>query len=170
MGKWKVWLLGALGILGSLAVWVLLGRNVWHATSSSSGTNDVCRCDTSGHKVSFVTVEPGVQLEVLDWGGTGQTLVLLAGMGDNAGARESWSQARSELEPFLKEQPENFVLLGDLALTNMGLGDNAAALTLTERAIAMIPIKKDALTGPRPLDILARVAARIGDQIGRAHV
>jgi len=83
--------------------------------------------------------------------------------GDNAGARESWSQARSELEPFLKEQPENFVLLGDLALTNMGLGDNAAALTLTERAIAMIPIKKDALTGPRPLDILARVAARIGD-------
>ncbi|PYI99244.1 MAG: hypothetical protein DME98_01360 [Verrucomicrobia bacterium] len=82
--------------------------------------------------------------------------------GDHAGARESWSQARSELEPFLKEQPENFVLLGDLALTNMGLGDNAAALTLAERAIAMFPTDKDALTGPRPLDILARVAARIG--------
>jgi serine/threonine protein kinase/Tfp pilus assembly protein PilF len=81
--------------------------------------------------------------------------------GDHAGARESWSKARSELEPFLKEQPENFVLLGDLALTNMGLGDNAAALTLAERAIAMISIEKDALTGPRPLDILARVAARI---------
>jgi hypothetical protein len=27
----------------------------------------------------------------------------------------------------------------------------------------MMPIDKDALTGPRPLDILARVAARIGD-------
>ena len=84
MEKLKVWLLIAVGVLGSLFVWVLLGRNVWHATSSSSGTNDVCRCDTSGHKVSFVTVEPGVQLEVLDWGGTGQTLVLLTGMGDNA--------------------------------------------------------------------------------------
>jgi serine/threonine protein kinase/Tfp pilus assembly protein PilF len=83
--------------------------------------------------------------------------------GDHAAARQSWSQARSELEPFLKEQPENFVLLGDLALTNMALGDNAAALTLAERAIAMFPIDKDALTGPRPLDILARVAARIGD-------
>ncbi len=80
--------------------------------------------------------------------------------GDHAGACESWSQARRELEPFLKEQPENFVLLGDLALTNMGLGDNAAALALAERAIAMISIEKDALTGPRPLDILARVAAR----------
>jgi len=83
--------------------------------------------------------------------------------GDHDAARESWSQARSELEPFLKEQPENFVLLGDLALTNMWLGDNIAALTLAERAVAMMPIDKDALTGPRPLDILARVAARAGD-------
>jgi serine/threonine protein kinase/Tfp pilus assembly protein PilF len=83
--------------------------------------------------------------------------------GDHAAARETWSRARSELEPFLKEQPENFVLMGDLALTNMALGENAAALTLAERAIAMISIEKDALTGPRPLDILARVAARIGE-------
>src|SRR2546430_6042229 len=83
--------------------------------------------------------------------------------GDHDNARESWSQARSELESFLKEQPENCVLLGDLALTNMWLGDNIAALTLAERAVAMMPIDKDALTGPRPLDILARVAARVGD-------
>ena len=83
--------------------------------------------------------------------------------GDHAAARESWSQARTELEPFLKEQPENFILIGDLALTNVALGDNDAALTLVERALALFPIDKDALTGPRPLDILARVAARVGD-------
>jgi len=83
--------------------------------------------------------------------------------GDHAAARESWRQALSELEPLLKEQPENFVLMGDLALTNMALGNNSAALTLAERAIALFPVDKDALTGPRPLDILARVAARIGD-------
>src|SRR5436309_464765 len=77
MGK-KVWFLIVLGIVGSLVAWALLGRNVWNVT------NNVCRCDTSGHKVSFVTVEPGVRLEVLDWGGTGQTLVLLTGVGDNA--------------------------------------------------------------------------------------
>jgi non-heme chloroperoxidase len=46
--------------------------------------NNVCRFDTSGHTVSFVMVELGVQLEVLDWGGTGETLVLLTGLGDNA--------------------------------------------------------------------------------------
>src|SRR5947199_3191131 len=43
--------------------------------------------------------------------------------GDHAAAQESWRQARNELEPFLKEQPENYSLMGDLTLTNMGLGD-----------------------------------------------
>src|SRR5881409_3645053 len=36
--------------------------------------------------------------------------------GDHAVAQETWRQARIELEPFLKEQPENYVLIGDLAL------------------------------------------------------
>jgi TolB-like protein/Tfp pilus assembly protein PilF len=83
--------------------------------------------------------------------------------GDDAAAQESWRQARSELEPFLKEQPENLALIGDLALTNMGLGDKAAALTLAERAIALNPIKKDALDGPATIEILARVTARMGE-------
>jgi serine/threonine-protein kinase len=83
--------------------------------------------------------------------------------GDHAGASESWSQARTELESFLKEQSENSVLMGDLALTNAALGENNAALALAERAIEMSPIEKDALTGPRPLEILARVATRTGD-------
>jgi serine/threonine-protein kinase len=67
------------------------------------------------------------------------------------------------LEPLLKDQPKNYILIGDLALTNMGLGDKAAALALSERAMAVIPIEKDALSGPAPIEILARVAARIGD-------
>jgi len=83
--------------------------------------------------------------------------------GDHAAAQESWRQARSELEPFLKEQPENYVLIGDLALTNMGLGDKAAALTLAEQAMAAMPIEKDAVSGPAPIEILARVAARLGE-------
>ena len=68
--------------------------------------------------------------------------------GDHAAAQESWRQARSELESFLKEQPENSILIGDLALTNMGLGDKASALALSERAMAAIPIEKDAIRGP----------------------
>jgi tetratricopeptide (TPR) repeat protein len=83
--------------------------------------------------------------------------------GDHTAAQESWRQARSELDSFLKEQPENFALIGDLALTSMGLGDKAAAFKLTEQAMALIPIEKDAVAGPIPIEILARVSARMGE-------
>jgi TolB-like protein len=83
--------------------------------------------------------------------------------GEHAAAQESWRQARSELEPFLKEQPENDQLIGDLALTNVGLGDKAAALALAQRAMAVIPIQKDAIDGPDAIEVLARVAAQIGE-------
>jgi len=83
--------------------------------------------------------------------------------GDRDGARDTWRQARSELEPFLKEQPENYLLIGELALTNMGLGDKAAALALTELAEKTIPIQTDVIEGPFPLEILARVAAGVGE-------
>src|SRR5207244_8354908 len=83
--------------------------------------------------------------------------------GDHAAAQESWRQARSELEPVLKEQQENWQLIGDLALANMGLGDKAAALALSELAMAAIPIEKDAKNGPSQNEILARVAARLGE-------
>ena len=83
--------------------------------------------------------------------------------GDHAAAQETWRQARSELESFLKDQPENYTLLGDLALINMGLGDKAAALAFSEQAVAANPIEKDPLTGPFPIEILARVAAQMGE-------
>jgi hypothetical protein len=80
MRKWKIWLLIALGIPGSPVSGGLPGSNVWDATttpvaSAAPGSatrqramNKACRCDPSRHKVRFVTVEPDVHLEVLDWG------------------------------------------------------------------------------------------------------
>src|SRR5262249_43108169 len=83
--------------------------------------------------------------------------------GDHTAAEATWRQARSELESLFREQPDNYRLIGNLALTNMGLGDKAAALRLAEQAMAVLPIEKDAFAGPGPLEIFARVAARIGD-------
>jgi serine/threonine-protein kinase len=83
--------------------------------------------------------------------------------GDHAAAQETWRLARSELESFLKDQPENYTLIGYLALINMGLGDKDNALALSQRAIAANPIEKDAMTGPFPIEILARVAAQTGE-------
>ena len=83
--------------------------------------------------------------------------------GDHVAAQKSWRQARSELELFLKDQPDNFNVLTDLALTNMGLGDKGAALAFAERAIAANPIEKDATSGPSGIETLARVAAQMGE-------
>jgi TolB-like protein/class 3 adenylate cyclase len=83
--------------------------------------------------------------------------------GDHAAAQETWRQARSELESFLKDQPDNYSLMGDLALTDASLGDKAASLALTERAMAENPTEKDPNIGVRPIEILARVAAQTGE-------
>jgi tetratricopeptide (TPR) repeat protein len=83
--------------------------------------------------------------------------------GDHRASQETWRQARSELEPFLKEQRENQILIGDLALTCMRLGDKGTAFALWERAATVIPMKKDALAGTIPIEILARVAAHMGE-------
>src|SRR5262245_62294294 len=84
--------------------------------------------------------------------------------GDHAAVQESWQQARLELEQFLKEQPDNYVLIGDLALVNMGLGDKAAAFALSEQAMNVLPLEKDAVDGPAPIEIYARVSARMGER------
>ena len=84
--------------------------------------------------------------------------------GDHSAAQESFRQARGELEPFLKEQPDNYVLIGDLALVNMGLGDKAAALDLSEQAMRVLPLEKDVVDGPAPIEIFARVAAQVGER------
>jgi non-heme chloroperoxidase len=94
MKSWKTWLLIAAGTLTGLVAGAGLGRYVLNvpttpvgsaspATQDTAANNASC-FDNAGHKVTFVTVESGVQLEVLDWGGTGETLVLLTGLGDNA--------------------------------------------------------------------------------------
>ncbi len=63
----------------------------------------------------------------------------------------------AQIIPRLKE------ILGDLALINMDLGDKAAALALSDRAIAANPIEQNAVTGPVPIEVLARVTARMGE-------
>jgi len=83
--------------------------------------------------------------------------------GDHAAAQESWRQAGSELESFLKAQPENSQLIGHLALINMGLGDKAAAFVLVEKGMSAVPIEKDVVGGSRAIEILARVAAQAGE-------
>lgn len=54
------------------------------ATASGFAQATMLWHDPSKHTVQFVTVEKGIRLEVLDWGGTGRPVVLLAGSGNTA--------------------------------------------------------------------------------------
>ena len=47
--------------------------------------------DPSTHSIRFVTVDHGVRLEVLDWGGSGRPLLLLAGNGNSAHVFDSFA-------------------------------------------------------------------------------
>ena len=62
-----------------------------------------------------------------------------------------------------KNSRKTISLIDDLALTNMGLGDKGAAFKLAEQGMAALPIEKDAVAGPYPIEILARVAGQMGE-------
>ena len=54
----------------------LTGAQVWAA--------DIVFADPTQHETRVITVEPGVALETLDWGGSGSAMVLLPGLGGTA--------------------------------------------------------------------------------------
>jgi hypothetical protein len=59
---------------GTLTQGSALTLDLEHATEESSW-----RRDRTPHKIQVVTVEENVKLEVVDWGGSGRALILLAG-------------------------------------------------------------------------------------------
>ena len=73
-----------------------LGRaaQIGPMVAADSALPDSSRADpfSPGAKVQFVTVEPDVRLEVLDWGGSGRPLIFLAGNGDTAHSFDGFAQ------------------------------------------------------------------------------
>jgi non-heme chloroperoxidase len=67
----------------SSAALSVLVVHTWLSSVASAQDPSAWR-DPSKHKVTFITVDQDVQLEVLDWGGSGPAVVLLAGSGNTA--------------------------------------------------------------------------------------
>ena len=63
---------------------LLIVASVFVFVSISGYSQDAEWRDPFPHRELTVTVENGVQLEALDWGGSGKAVVLLAGLGDTA--------------------------------------------------------------------------------------
>ena len=83
--------------------------------------------------------------------------------GDHAAARQTWQELVSKLEATAKAEPDSNFLLDYLALTSACLGDKNAALSYARRAMELVPIEKDALSGPAELEFYARTAALTGE-------
>jgi non-heme chloroperoxidase len=69
--------------------------------------------DATYHKVQFVTVDTNIQLELLDWGGTGRPVVLLAGLGSSA----------HNFDQFAPKLAANYHVYG---ITRRGFGKSSA--------------------------------------------
>ncbi len=83
--------------------------------------------------------------------------------GDHTAARQTWHEVVTKLEVSVKAEPNSSYFLDSLALTSACLGDKKAALSYARRAMELVPIEKDALSGPAELEIFARTAALTGE-------
>jgi pimeloyl-ACP methyl ester carboxylesterase len=54
------------------------------STSPAASASAGAWTDPSGHRMRMITVAPKVRLEVLDWGGSGEPVIFLAGLGNSA--------------------------------------------------------------------------------------
>jgi non-heme chloroperoxidase len=79
----------------SVTAIVLLAFTVLSSVAACSQNKTEWK-DPSKHTVQFVTVEPNVQLEILDWGGAGRSVVLLAGYGNSAHVFDEFAEKLSE--------------------------------------------------------------------------
>ena len=97
--------------------------------------------DPSPHTPSVVQVEPGTSIEVLDWGGSGRTLILLTQLGQTAHIYDDWAPKLAR----------SYHVLG---ITRRGHGASAMASDgsmSTERLGADIVAVMDALKAQGPV-------------------
>jgi TolB-like protein/Tfp pilus assembly protein PilF/predicted Ser/Thr protein kinase len=82
---------------------------------------------------------------------------------DDAKARAAFTAARAEQEKLVRANPDDAGALCILGLIDAGLGRKEEALREGWRAIELLPVEKDARSGPAMIVCLARIAAWVGD-------
>jgi len=79
-------------------------------------------------------------------------------------ARAAFTAAREEQEKTVQAQPNSGPALALLALYEAELGHKEEALRKGRRAMALLPLEKDALDGARLIGVFATTAARVGEK------
>ena len=115
--------------------------------------------DPSPHRVSLIEVEKGVKLEVLDWGGSGRPVVLLAGLGNSAHV----------FDDFARKLAKEYRVFG---ITRRGYGESSVPENgytsdrLADDVVAVI----DALKLAKPVIIGHSIAGLELSSLGSRHV
>jgi len=82
----------------------------------------------------------------------------------DAKARAAFTTARGEQEKLVRANPDDAGALGILGLIDAGLGRTEEALREGRRAVELLPVEKDARSGPAMIVCLARIATWLGDK------
>lgn len=110
------------------------------------------------HQAAILVASPGstVQGRALHYLVVGQALGALGRRAEGAAAYDS---VRSIVEGLLTERPSDDGFHAQLSLAYMGLGRCDDAIREAERAVELLPVSADALTGPQRVQNLAEVDA-----------
>ena len=82
---------------------------------------------------------------------------------DDAKAHAAFSAARAEQEKLVRANPDDAGTICILGLIEAALGRKEEALREGWRAVELLPVEKDARSGPAMIVCLARIAAWVGD-------
>jgi TolB-like protein/Tfp pilus assembly protein PilF/predicted Ser/Thr protein kinase len=85
-------------------------------------------------------------------------------MKDDDKARSAFTAARAEQEKIVETQPNYGPALCVLGLIDAALGRKEQALQEGRRAVALLPVEKDAINGPMIVAYFAVIAAWVGDK------
>ncbi len=83
-------------------------------------------------------------------------------MGRRADARASFAAATADLTRRRADAGDDYQIEAALGMATAGLGQEATAVRHAERAVNLLPVSKDAATGPLYLYLLAQTNARLG--------
>jgi len=84
-------------------------------------------------------------------------------LGDQRGVQEACGRARVAFEERTRESPDNLEIHEGLGLVHAYLGRKNDAIREGERAVELMPVAKDALSGPRYVRSLAAIDALVGE-------
>ena len=84
--------------------------------------------------------------------------------GDNEAATNAFAEARDEMETVLKKQPDYAEAMSVLGMIDAALGRKQDALREGRRAVELLPVTKDVMTGPELMRNLALIYTWTGEK------